>query len=80
MDAREMKDFETANYDVAIDKGTLDALLCGEGSTTNAHKMIDEIHRILKPVGVYILVSYGQPIHRNGYLEKPDFDWEINIH
>ena len=75
-----MKDFETGSFDVAIDKGTLDAMLCGEGSTANANKMITEVHRILKQIGVYIIVSYGQPVHRNSYLEKPDYEWDVNVH
>ena len=47
MDARDMRDFETGSFDVAIDKGTIDAILCGEGSSANASKVISEVHRVL---------------------------------
>jgi len=35
MDVRAM-DFEAGSFDSVIDKGTLDSILCGESSTTNA--------------------------------------------
>ena len=43
---------------------------CGEGSVTNAHKMLSETHRALTPKGVYIMISYGTPEHRLTYLQK----------
>jgi ubiquinone/menaquinone biosynthesis C-methylase UbiE len=58
MDARNME-FDNAHFDAAVDKGTLDAILCGEGSTANANKMLSEIHRVLKHNGVYFVISYG---------------------
>lgn len=39
MDVRAME-FAAASFDVVIDKGTLDSVLCGEGSATNSSKMI----------------------------------------
>ena len=32
MDAKDMGEFADGSYDVAIDKGTLDVMLCGEES------------------------------------------------
>ena len=80
MDCRSMEDFGDATFDAAIDKGTLDAILCGDNSTANAHKMISEIYRVLAPTGAYIIISYGQPPHRYPYLDKPEFNWEITVH
>ncbi len=79
---------EDGTFDVAIDKGTLDAVLvkkinltiqCGEASATNAAKMISEVHRVLGPKGFYIIISYGLPEHRLAYFEKPEYDWYRNI-
>jgi ubiquinone/menaquinone biosynthesis C-methylase UbiE len=42
MDARQLE-FDKESFDVVIAKATLDAILCGDGSTTNAKKMIDEV-------------------------------------
>ena len=35
------------------------------------------VERVLKPGGRYILLSYGQPDYRLGYLEDLAFDWKI---
>jgi ubiquinone/menaquinone biosynthesis C-methylase UbiE len=78
MDARNME-FDNASFDAAIDKGTLDAILCGEGSTANANKMLSEIHRVLKHNGVYFVISYGQPPTRLPFIEKPEFDWDVTV-
>jgi len=79
MDVRAME-FDTGAFDCVIDKGTLDSILCGDSSTTNAAKMIGEIHRVLNANGVYFIVSYGTPEHRSIYLEKPEYDWKISTH
>ena len=79
MDCRNME-FEDKTFDAAVDKGTLDAILCGENSTAHAQKLISEVYRVLSPTGVYIVVSYGQPPHRYPYLDKPEFNWEITVH
>ncbi|CAN6469896.1 unnamed protein product [Victoria cruziana] len=55
MDVRDMHSFESDLFDVVIDKGTLDSLMCGQNSQSNAGKMLDEIWRVLKDRGVYIL-------------------------
>lgn len=78
MDARNM-DFDANHFDAAVDKGTLDAILCGEGSTANANKMLSEVHRVLKHNGVYFVISYGQPPTRIPFLEKNEFDWDVTV-
>ncbi|CAD8066406.1 unnamed protein product [Paramecium primaurelia] len=78
MDARAM-DFEEGAFDGAIDKGTLDAILCGESSSSNAQKVIQEVHRVLGPKGVFFIISYGLPEHRLQYLEKPEYDWNVVV-
>src|SRR4051794_9049590 len=77
MDLRAMDAFDKDSFDCVIDKGTLDTILCGEGSVTNAQKALSEIHRVLGPKGVYICISYGIPTHRLEYLKKSEFSWEL---
>jgi EEF1A lysine methyltransferase 4 len=38
-------DFPDGTFDVVIDKGTMDSILCGEGSTANVAKMCAEMSR-----------------------------------
>jgi hypothetical protein len=45
-------------------------VLCGEGSTANVAKFCSEVSRVLKPTGVFFIVSYGVPDNRLNYLEK----------
>lgn len=68
-------DFNSEYFDVAIDKGTMDSLLCGEDSFTNVHEMLKEVSRVLVPGGVFVVVSYGLPTSRLVHLEKPEFNW-----
>merc|ERR1719362_2740112 len=67
------------DFKVVLDKATLDSILCGEGSTHNAQKMLSEISRVLWPDGVYIAVSHGQPSYRLTYLQRPEFGWTVKI-
>ena len=41
--------------------------------------MISEIYRVMSVNGVYILISAGAPEHRLPYLEKPEYDWKIQV-
>ncbi|KAK9476542.1 S-adenosyl-L-methionine-dependent methyltransferase [Lipomyces japonicus] len=68
-DVRDMSGFEPATFDIAIDKGTLDAFLSYTGSVWDipdhikqpAIKYMDETNRILKPDGKLLYISYRQP-------------------
>ena len=51
--------FQDNSFEAVIDKGTLDSILCGDGSGPNAAQMLSEIYRVLSPNGVYICISYG---------------------
>lgn len=74
-------DFPDETFDVVLDKGTLDSVLCGEGSTANVAKMCGEVSRVLKPTGCFFIVSYGVPDNRLNYLEKEDvYSWNVTVH
>nr|GEW46395.1 methyltransferase-like protein 13 [Tanacetum cinerariifolium] len=79
MDVRDMKAFEAGSFDAVIDKGTLDSLLCGHNSKLNAAKMLDEIDRVLKKDGVYVLITYGIPAYRLRLLRE-SHSWDIKLH
>jgi SAM-dependent methyltransferase len=74
-------DFPDETFDVVIAKATLDAVLCGEGSTANVAKFCSEVSRVLKPTGIFFIVSYGVPDNRLNYLEKEDaYSWTVTVH
>ncbi|ONK63064.1 uncharacterized protein A4U43_C07F11040 [Asparagus officinalis] len=79
MDVRDMNGFESSSFDAVIDKGTLDSLMCGHDAQPNAKKMLEEIGRILKDKGVYILITYGDPSYRLRLLKDLRL-WTINMH
>jgi len=77
MDVTDLAAFDDDSFGSVIDKGTLDAILCGEGSAENADKMCSEISRILRPGGVFCLITYGSPKTRLPYLEPEKFCWDV---
>merc|ERR1712070_79338 len=69
--------FGENDFEAVVDKGTLDSVLCGEGSTKNVALMCKHISRVLKPGGVYIVISYGQPDYRLSFFDKPEYNWSL---
>ena len=56
-DCRKMNTLEKNSYDLIIDKALFDSVLCGNHAFLNVAKMTREIYRLLKPGGVYCLIS-----------------------
>eukprot|EP00937_MAST-01D_sp_MAST-1D-sp2_P000458 g458.t1 len=73
-------EFPDESFEVVLDKGTTDSILCGEGSTANAAKMCQEVSRVLKPTGTFMIISYGVPDNRLSYLENEDYGWTVTVH
>lgn len=63
-------EFPEASFDVVIDKGTIDSLLCGSNSFHNVYQMNKQISRVLKRGGKYISVTYGQPDTRIDHFRR----------
>ncbi|CAL0334918.1 unnamed protein product [Lupinus luteus] len=79
MDVRDMSPFESGSFGAIIDKGTLDSILCGNNSRQHATKMLEEVWRVLEDKGVYILVTYGDPLYRLPLL-RDSCSWTIKLH
>lgn len=77
-DVRDM-DFPDGVFDLVIDKGTLDAILCGNEGTKNAAQMLHEIQRVLHPGGQFYLVTYGTPGMRMNHLRQRFLPWDIRV-
>jgi SAM-dependent methyltransferase len=81
MDVREMKTFKDATFDSVIDKGMFDSLMCGASAPFSAAKILEEVRRVLRPGGVYMLITYGDPRVRLSHLKGAEkVDWTIVLH
>ena len=78
MDVRDLK-YENNYFDLAVDKSTIDALLCGEDAFINVAKMIKEVQRVLKVGGYYMIVSYGSPDYRLLHLKRKFEKFNIEV-
>ena len=65
------------SFDVVIDKGTLDAIICGDEATCFPDKVLLEVNRVLKKDGVYICITFGMPENRMDYFQKAPLKWKI---
>jgi ubiquinone/menaquinone biosynthesis C-methylase UbiE len=57
MDARDMTSLESASFDYVLDKGTVDALVCGDDYDKDITSMVAHVFRLLKPGGLYMCVA-----------------------
>jgi len=78
MDVTKMS-FDDRDFTFAVDKGTMDALLCGDDSEKNVKKMLLEVYRVLKPGGKFIVISYGTPDIRKNHFLGAKMPWELDI-
>ncbi|KAJ1961490.1 hypothetical protein IWQ62_003848 [Dispira parvispora] len=84
MDIRDLQ-LTDQSFDVVIDKGTMDALMCEQGdvwepSAELVHQVeqeVNEVVRVLRPGGKFIYITFGQPHFRRRYLQRPELSLEI---
>jgi SAM-dependent methyltransferase len=55
--------FDNNTFDMAFDKGTLDALMCAKNLEI-PYNLIREMYRVTKPQKYFIVVTYGRPDER----------------
>ena len=67
-------------FDLVIDKGLLDTILCGENAEIEASKLTKEVTRVLKPNGIYFLISLGSPKERLKHLQWDYLDFDIEAY
>jgi ubiquinone/menaquinone biosynthesis C-methylase UbiE len=59
-DARSMPQYQDNSFQGVLDKGTLDALLCGELEEADSRAMLREVWRVLAPGAAYVMVTSGE--------------------
>ncbi|GIL49254.1 hypothetical protein Vafri_5381 [Volvox africanus] len=80
-DCRNMPQYIDASFGGGVlDKGTLDALLCGDNDEVDADAMLQECHRVLPDGSSYIGITYAPPRTRLRYLLRPQLEWEVSFY
>ncbi|KAI3769810.1 hypothetical protein L6452_00923 [Arctium lappa] len=77
--------FADESFDVVIEKGTMDVLFVDSGDPWNprpeavnrAMAMLQGVHRVLKPHGIFISIAFGQPHFRRPLFSAPEFTWSV---
>jgi len=77
MDATKLS-FSGESFELVLDKGTLDAILCGAQQPV-IHAMIEQIYRVLKCNGVYAVVSCNPPAKIASYVMSGDRRWLLQF-
>jgi ubiquinone/menaquinone biosynthesis C-methylase UbiE len=77
MDALRMT-FPAGSFDVAIDKATLDTILCADNSIDNSLRYLQEVYKVLKANGKYLLVTFAPPDERIPYLRRTGLNWRVD--
>jgi ubiquinone/menaquinone biosynthesis C-methylase UbiE len=78
-DVTDKIDFPPGSVDLIIDKGLMDAILCGEGFFERVKKYLSEAWRVLKARGTLMVLSQGHPDTRVLYLKNKAFPFALNI-
>lgn len=72
------------DFDVIVDKGLIDAIICGDGWDTEIEKVLQGSSKVLvsneKRKGRYVLISYKLTSYLKDFLsENCDLDWDFDI-
>ena len=65
------------NIDLIMEKGLLDAILCGEDREENSFKMLKNIDDAVQRGAVFLCISHAQPYTRLDFFNQ--FSWNVGI-
>ena len=70
-------DFPDNSFDLIIDKGTVDSLLCGSNSFHNVYQMNKQMSRVMKKGARCVTITYGQPDTRIDHFRRKKLHLEV---
>ena len=91
MDARKLS-FPGQRFDLVVDKGTIDAMLCSSAGHADALAICSEAVRVLRSGGSFMVVSHLEPSSEDGSAflseslipalksQPPRWRWAIEVH
>jgi len=68
VDISDMNSFDDESFDVILDKGTFDSVMCGQLWYKLVPKVLREMFRVIKKQGTWIMISFADD--RLQYLEE----------
>lgn len=72
-------DFPCESFDAVLDKGTFDTIACNPENQKDLEAMLRSVFRVLRPGGVYLLISAGDPESRVCWLDdEPGLEWTVS--
>ena len=77
MDCADLSAFRDGEFDLVIDKGTFDAIMCGQGSDDIIDRAMKENYRVLKNGGHFIIVTFGSPSQRFPAMRRTRLPWYV---
>lgn len=78
MDVKQLHKFADETFTIVIDKACIDSLFCGTDYLETAGQAFREIHRVLRPEGVFLMVTHAPPIARVPYLRL--ITWALEMY
>jgi SAM-dependent methyltransferase len=80
-DVRNLKEYRDGSFDAVLDKATYDCIACNEDTyQEDLEQMLLSTFRVLRPGGVYLLISCGDPESRIPWLDdEPGLDWNVSV-
>lgn len=78
MDCTKMDAFKDGEFDLVIDKGTIDAIMCGLNSGPLVDKTMGEVFRVLKKHGRLIVITFGSPSQRLPVMRQTKRGWYVH--
>ncbi|CAM6095579.1 unnamed protein product [Calypogeia fissa] len=77
--------FDDNSFDIVIEKGTVDCLFVNSGDpwkpkagvAQRVKRVLEEIHRVLTPTGMFISIAFGQPHFRRPFFEAEGLTWSM---
>mmetsp|Transcript_74726 Transcript_74726/g.120652 ORF Transcript_74726/g.120652 Transcript_74726/m.120652 type:complete len:236 (-) Transcript_74726:148-855(-) len=76
MDATKMQ-FEKGIFDAVIDKSVIDTFACGDNASLVICAYLAECWRVLRPKGVFLCISYGNPETRLAFFRQKNLEFSV---
>lgn len=73
--------YPDSSFDIVLDKGTMDALFVDkdpwEQYDPEIAQMCHEISRVIRPGGLYVMITFDQPHFRKPHLLRQEYQWTL---